>query len=117
MAREFHHVVAAAAFLGGSAELLAHVAGIEIPALAIARAAGRVTSLADDLMPEIIGDGVIAIIASEFVSPRRANHFRNIRVCVQTLQFVAPLGQRVKEFLVVKPSGESEIFFFAGHRI
>src|SRR5207248_2831276 len=66
VARQFHHVVAAAAFFGVWAKLIGKFAGVGLPAFAVAGAAGAIGALRNDFVPEIIGDVAVAPVAGQF---------------------------------------------------
>ena len=92
-------------------------AGIGVPRLAVAGAAGAVGAFADDFIPEIFGDVAIAAFAGEFVVARRGDHLRNVRVHVQAFEFVAVGGERIEELLFVEALRDLEIVLLAGHGV
>ncbi|PYT71619.1 MAG: hypothetical protein DMG39_12555 [Acidobacteria bacterium] len=117
MARQFHHVVAAAAFFGVWAKLIGKFAGVGLPAFAVAGAAGAIGALRNDFVPEIIGDVAVAPVAGQFVATGRANDFGDVGVHVQSLEFIFAFRQRIEKFLVIEAPSQRQVLLFSGEGI
>src|ERR1017187_5812067 len=76
--------------------------GVGAPVFLVAGAAGGISSVLGDLCPEEFRDAAVAGVAGQFIAPGRADDLGDLRVHVQSLQFVAPLRERTEEALVVE---------------
>src|SRR6266849_2654445 len=101
MARELHHVISAAVFRGIGAQFFREFAGICSPTLTIAGAAGAIAPLAGHFIPEILSDVAIPRFTGQLVTSRGPDNFWNLRVHMQSLQFVTMRSQRIKELRVL----------------
>ena len=117
MARQLHHVVGAAALGRVRTELFGEFAGIARPTLAVARTPGAIRTFADHFLPKIFRNVAIAAIAGKFVIAGRGDHLRNMRIDVQTLQFIAMGGERIEEGFLVETLRDFEIVIFAGNGV
>ena len=114
---ELHHIVATAAFFRRLAELIRKLARIALPALAVARASGAIGALCNDLVPEIIRDVMVALVAGQFVTASRTDYFGNIGVGMQSLELIFAFGEGVEELLMFKASSQSEVLLLSGEGV
>ena len=117
MPRQLHHVVGAAALRRVGTEFGRELAGVGVPRLAVAGAAGAVRALADHFVPEIFGDIAVSPVAGEFVIPRCSDDLRDVRVDVQTFQFISVRRQRIEELLLVETLRNFQVIIFARDRV
>ncbi len=67
--------------------------------LSVAVTARRERTLFDDRLPEEPRRAPIAILARQLVEPLKTHDFRDLRVGVQSIKRVAPIGQRREQRL------------------
>src|SRR6266478_3896564 len=99
MAGELQHVIDAAALRGRDVHLQfrGELSRLRRPTLAIAGPAGYVAARADHFVPEEIGDVMESHVAGDLVPSRGGNYLWDMRVHVQTAEFVATRCQRIHE--------------------
>src|ERR1700758_2900979 len=103
MTSKFHHVVGATTLRRIGAEFGGQFPGIGVPRFAIARAARAVRALTDNFVPEVFGNVAIPLFARQFVITRSGDDLWDVRVDVQTLQFIAMGGKRIEENFLIEP--------------
>ncbi len=113
VAGELEHVVTATAFFRGRPQFARQLARIGTPAFVVAGAASAIGSLGSHLMPEIIGDLIVAVVARKLVATGGADDLGDVGVRVKALQSISVLGERIKESLVIETAREREVLFFA----
>ena len=99
MTGELHHIVRAAALLGGGPELAGYAVWF-VPSLAVTGAAGAITVVIFDDAVEVLGNALVAGVAGQFVAANRANHLRDISVGVIAVEHVL-VGCKGLEHLLV----------------
>jgi hypothetical protein len=85
--------------------------------LVIADPADDVAVVPDHHLPEIHGDGVIAVVPGLFPQPQERGDLRGGRVGLQAGQPVLPAGHRVQHPGVVEPLGGDQVLVVAGDRV
>ena len=109
MPRQLQHVVGVAGFRRARAKMLAERAR-RVEMLAVRVAADGVSARVDDAVPEVCGGRLVFRVAGQFVKPRQADEFGDLRVAVQAGQVVFALRQRVKNCLLIKFAGQIQVF-------
>ena len=71
----------------------------------------------DDRIPEEIGDGLVALVAGEFIAAGRADDLGNVGVGVEAGELVFARGQWIEESLVFEAQSAVEVLFVAGDGI
>src|SRR5438270_8446003 len=110
--RQLQHVVRAAVLGCARTEFRGELPGIGLPSLPITGTAVAIRAFADDLIPEIFSDIAIMPIASQLKSARRSNHLRDMRIYMQTFEFVAMPRQRIEERLLIEAVRHAEVLSF-----
>ncbi len=113
MPGELEHVVGAAGLLGVVAELGGQLIGPGPPVLIVARAAGAVAPMPDDLMPEEVSDPAVLRVAGQLVLPGRTDDVRDERVDVLAFELVATGRQGVVIGSLHETTGESQVLRLA----
>src|SRR5262249_46931193 len=90
---------------------------LRLPTLIVAGAAVGVGTLADHLVPEVVGDSSVISIAGEFIDACRSDHLRNMRINVQALQLIAMAGERIEKSTLVEAPRTCQVLAIAGHGI
>ena len=106
MALQLHQVVGHTAFGVAPAQCPAELVRRRPPVLIQTGVADDVGTRGEDLGEEVLGNIAVAAIARDLIHTGRADDLGDVRIRVQALQFVAPLGQRIeKTWLLEEPGG------------
>ena len=101
MARELEQVVGVAGLGGLNGQMFRKIVRRE-KMFAVAVAADDIGTVQRDAFPEKFRDVRVARVAGQFILPRRADHFGNLRVRVQSVQSVLAPRKRIENCLLVE---------------
>src|SRR6266498_1866215 len=116
MASELEHVVCVARFSARRAKMLREVFWRK-ERLVVAVTAYRVRTMMCYAFPEETCDVVITLLSSQLKITSRANGFRDLCICVHTVERVLAAREGVEDPLVIELSRDSQVFLIAGHRV
>ena len=101
---KLQHVVSAARLLRMVAQLARQLVGLALPVLAIAGSSGAIAAGAGHLVPEVLGDLPVPLVAGQFVLSSSTDDVGDERVDVFALQAVLALCQRFDIAVLHEPA-------------